>query len=322
MRREGRMIFAACVVGSLCVAFLTVRQAGAQGQGVPEKTLGAPREWREVAVRVDRMLSDRKFAEARAICQQGYDSATDDESRALFLRGVAETYKEEHVFDRGIEVFLQVIERFPHSAQVSWAKAGVAECYYYKAKYFRQVKENAPIFIALLEQFVREYPGHERIAGALFVLGWGYEQLGDEAAAVARYERAVNLYPTYLWADQCFDQLIALHQEAQRWDAAIATARRYLACLPNKNPAAAQLSIGNSYMGKGDLPSATGEFEKTVARYPQASAECAVALLQKARCQATVGSVADARATLERLLKAYPSSNVAAEAKAALAELP
>jgi len=315
------MVAAACVTGFLAGFFLPAAPAQTATQAEPEKTLGAPPELRAAAQQVDDLLKEGRFDEARAICQYAYDSATDDAVRALALRGIGETYKEQHLTDRAIETFRLVIERYPQSEQVSWAKLGIAECYQWRAKQVDGVQNNAPKFMALLDEFVRQYPKHERVALALYLRGWGYEQLGNDGAALAEYRRAVELYANYSWADLCLGRAIQCLQRLEQWDDAIACARQYIQLYPQRGPCDAQLSIGFSCVGKGDGAQAVAEFDKVMSQYPEAKDQCAVALFHKARAQSVLGDVVAARASLERLLVAYPEHRLAGQAQDELAAM-
>jgi hypothetical protein len=93
----------------------------------PDATWGGRAELRDTAVLVWRLIHEGKFAQARAACACLYDSARDEETRALALRGIAEAYREEFSSERAIEIFKQGIEEFPESSQVSWAKLDLAE---------------------------------------------------------------------------------------------------------------------------------------------------------------------------------------------------
>jgi TolA-binding protein len=289
--------------------------AGAQEQAAPaqtEITLGASPEYRDLALQIDQLLKQRKFDDARAICQQRYDAATDDETRAMFLRGIGEVYKVQRSL-QCIDIFKQVIDKFPNSKQVSWAKLGLAEAYIWKGAIMGRPEENFGLAMPLLEQFLKDYPTHERAGRALWGRGMVYDRLGNDAAALAEYQKAVDLYPTQKMTDLCLERVIALQQKAGRWDDAIASAKRYLQ-LYSKGAAAAQLSIGFSYAGKGDLATAIVEFDKVVSQYPE-SKEAPAALYQKALSQKALGQLGAARQTLQGLVQTYPDSYSATQAK-------
>jgi len=295
--------------------------AGAQTAPPPptDTTLGAPPEYRDVALRVDQLLGERKFDEARAICQQQYDAATDDETRALFLRGIGEVYKVQRSL-KCMDVFKQVLDQFPQTKQVSWAMLGLAEAYIWKGMIMGAPQENFGPGMTLLEQFLRDYPDHERAARALWGRGMVYDRLGNDAAALAEYQKAVDGYPTQKMADLCLERVIALQQKASRWDDAIASAKRYIG-LYQKGAAQAQLSIGMSYAGKGDLAAAITEFDKVVSLYSGDKTTCADALLQKGLSQKALGQLAAARQTLEQVVQTYPDSYPATQAKQQLEAL-
>jgi TolA-binding protein len=222
--------------------------------------------------------------------------------------------------DRAIEIFRVVIERFPQSEQVSWAKLDMAEAYIDKSE-MGDPEKNIPIARALLEEFIASYPNHERAERALKLLGWCYEQLGDKQTALAQYEKAVAAYPTNHWTPACLERAIELQQEFGRWDDAIASARKYIASYPGGKSAQAQLAIGVCSAAKGNNAQAIIEFGKLVAEYPTCSAECAAALFQKAFIHKSLGQVGLARAALQHLVQAYPSEQFAAEAQRQLSQL-
>lgn len=119
------MAAAACVIGLLVGPSVPAAAPQTAAEPAPEKTFGAPPGLRDVAVEIDRLLTkERKFADARAMCEQAYRSATEEEVRAFFLRGIAETEKMQGRLDLAIELFKQVIAQFPQTQQISWAKFG------------------------------------------------------------------------------------------------------------------------------------------------------------------------------------------------------
>jgi len=323
-----RITLLTCVVGLLAGILISTvgaqtEESSAQTQPTapPTETFGAPPELQAVAAEVDRLLRERRFAEARAICQQGYDSATDDATRALALRGIGETYKEDYlaskaikVFQQAIETFQQVIQQYPQSDQVSWAKLGIAECYVDQAE-VADPEENIAVAMPMLEQFLKDYPNHERAEWALKYRGWCYERLGNDEAALAEYLKAPVLYPKHRWTPICLRSAIVLQQKMERWEDAIATAGRYLQLFPDCDPVNAQLTMGFSYAGKGDLATAIQEFDKVVSQYPIFKGQCAMALFQKGLSQKALGQLAAARQTLAQLAQTYPDDYLAVQAK-------
>jgi len=316
MTGAARIMLRGLVVGLLVVTLAGV--VGAEEQAPPAqtetRTWGAPVELREAAVLVHRLIKERKFDQARAVCQEAYNSPADDETRALALRGIGEAYKEEYLMDRAIEIFQQVIEQYPQSKQVSWAKLSIAESYTYKAEVARP-QENIALAMPILEQFLKDYPNHERAERALKFRGWCYERLGKEEAALAEYQKAVDLYPKHRWTKGCLMRVIELQQKFGRWDDAIASARRYIELFPDRGPASAQLSIGFSYAGKGDLGAAVQEFGKVLTQYPDSKGQCAMALFQTGLGQRALGQLAGARQTFEQLIQTCPDDYLAVQAQ-------
>jgi len=299
---------------------LLVCPAGAQTDATTPQTtasaptFGAPPSLLATAARIVDLLHQHKFAEARAICQQGYDSATDDATRALALRAMGETYKEENASDKAIELFQQVITQYPQSDQVSWAKLGVAECYLDKAEKGHP-EDNIAIALPMLQQFLTDYPNHERAEWALKYRGLCYERLGNDQAALAEYLKAADLYPKNSWTDGCLMRAIRLQQKLGRWDDAIASAQRYVTMFPDRGPARAQVSIGVSDAGKGDLAGAITQFDKVVSLYPTAKGQCAKALFQKGLAQKALGQLAAAVQTFQQLQQTHPDDYFASQAQ-------
>ena len=272
-----RITLLTCVVGLL--AGVLISTVGAQTEGSsaqtqtaapPTETWGAPPELQAVAAEVDRLLRERRFAEARALCQAGYDSATDDSTRALALRGIGETYQLQHVLDRAIEVFEQVIARYPQSDQVAWAKVGIAESYVLQAEDGWQ--ERVAKAMTVLEPLLQDPPNEEWVAAALRARGRCYELLGNNEAALAAYLKVVDLFPKLRRTRHSLERAIELQQKLGRWGDAIATAKRYIELLPQQDPTqAAELlpdawfTIGLIYANTGNVPQAIVEFDKALA---------------------------------------------------------
>jgi len=321
------LLLAVCV-GVPCLALFAAAGSGrtettaspAPPPTAPVRTYGAPPGLLPAARHIEDLFKQKAYAEAVAYCQKGYDSAKEDEGRAFFLRYTGETYLAAQS-ERCLDYFRQVVDRFPQTEQASWAKFDIASAYYYKAKYFGNVKQNAAIFMPMIDQLLKDYPKHEMAAGGLYVLGWGHENLGNEKAALAQYQKAVDLCPNYPWADLCSKRVYELHQKSGHWDEAIAGARRYIELFPYRASAEAQLAVGLCYLGKGDRSQAIVEFDQVLSRYPDQREQCPKALLQKGLCQKALGQLDAARDTFLQLAKSYPNDRLVHEARHQLALL-
>jgi len=82
--------------------------------------------------------------------------------------------------------------------------------------------------------------------------------------------------------------------------------------------AAAQNYIGDAYYRQRDYRQAATEFQKTVDTYTQAPA-VAEALLKIGLCQRALGDMASARAAWERVVKDFPRTDAARQARTLLA---
>lgn len=318
MTSRAQIAFVAWLFGVLAGVSIPTALAETETAKVEtETTLGAPPEYRDVALRVDQLLNERKFDEARAVCQQGYDSATDDETRALFLRGIGEVYKVQRS-PQCIDIFRQVIERFSESKQAPWAKFGLAEAYIYKGMLMGGMEENLALAMPILEEFLKDYPNHERCARALWGRGLVQERLGKDQAALVEYEKAVAAYPSQKMADLCLKRIIDLQQKLRRFNESIMSARRYMTLYPGGDCAGAQLAVGKSYALSGDYASASEELAQVLSRYPDHRDECAEALFQSAFCYRALGLEDEARAAYLRLIETYPDHQLAGLAKARL----
>lgn len=85
--------------------------------------------------------------------------------------------------------------------------------------------------------------------------------------------------------------------------------------------AAAQNHIGEAYYRQRDYRQAMGEFQKTVDNYTQA-AQVSEALLKIGLCQRSLGDPARAKASWEQVVKQFPKSDAARQARALLAARP
>ncbi|MDP2703265.1 MAG: tol-pal system protein YbgF [Candidatus Rokubacteria bacterium] len=85
--------------------------------------------------------------------------------------------------------------------------------------------------------------------------------------------------------------------------------------------AAAQNHIGEAYYRQGDFRQALGEFQKTVDGYTQA-VQVSEALLKIGLCQRSLGDPARAKASWERVVKQFPKSDAARQARTLLAARP
>jgi tol-pal system protein YbgF len=85
--------------------------------------------------------------------------------------------------------------------------------------------------------------------------------------------------------------------------------------------AAAQNHIGEAYYRQRDYQQAMGEYQKTVDGYTQA-AQVSEALLKIGLCQRSLGDTARAKASWEQVVKQFPKSDAARQARALLAARP
>jgi len=315
-----RVAITTVVVGmtGLLLALL-VCAAGAQPENPPppppaQLTYGAPAGLRDTAVTLEGLFKQKKYAEAHALCQQGYAAATDDEIKAFYLRYDAETYMEERS-PQCEPVLKQVIAQYAGTAQASWATMDLGEAYVHAALVIGNTEHYSALAMTYLGQFISAHPAHERIARAYWWRALLQERQGNYQAALTDYQKAADLYPTYPNGNECLMGAIKLLQKFERWDDAITYAQRYIQLLPQFNPAAAQLTIGFSYAGKGDLAGAITEFDKVVTQYPGAKDDCAKALFQKGLSQKALGQTEAAVQTFQQLKQDYPDDALASQAQ-------
>src|SRR5215813_1980488 len=85
--------------------------------------------------------------------------------------------------------------------------------------------------------------------------------------------------------------------------------------------ASAQNNIGEAFYRQRDYRQATAEFQKTVDNYTQA-AQVSEALLKIGLSQRALGDLTAARATWDRVIKQFPKTDAARQARALLASKP
>ncbi len=311
MTRSARLL----VLGSIIVLAATLTVACyAQTASPPPKTFGAPPGLRDQALALKSLFEQRKLADAHAFCEQGFAAAADDETRAFYLRYDAEAYMIERA-PKCVEVLMQVIEQFPQTMQVPWAKLDLGEVYAERSHVIASHEKFALMAMSVLDDFINSYPQHEKIVRAFWLRGRCRQQLGDGAGALADYQQAVAQYPGWANSDLCLKRAIQMLQKAGRWDEAIAAARQYRTLFPGREGGMASYSIAMSYARKGDSASAIHECDDLVAQFPSDKQRCALALFQKALCQKVLGQVASARDTLTQLVRSYPDQYIASRAK-------
>ena len=333
MSRSTGVVLAAIVIGLSACALASGAETATSTSSSPAVTAtqpppaapadesmeSEPADAHELMVSADKLRKAGKLAEAAAICQQAYQSATDDDHRAFWLRFLGKVYEKKE-FDRAIAIYRQVIAQFPRSVQVPYAKHGIAFIYCEKAA-IANPKENLALAMPMLEEVLRDYPDYKRAGWVMRRLGLCYAQLGDEQTALAKYLEGVRLHPTWRDIHECMAAALPLLQRFGRQDEAIAMARRYVEVCPAEKRPDGQLILASCYAQKGDLATAIIEFDQVLARYPTAKSQCAMALLYRAGAQKSLGLLPEARATWEQLIRDYPQDPAVEQARREIEEL-
>lgn len=100
-------------------------------------------------------------------------------------------------------------------------------------------------------------------ADAYYYLGLVMDKTGDRAAAEKNYKTALDLQPEL---QEAAENLTAIYVEGQKYDEAIAIARKALA--RNAKNAEMQLNLAFALSGKGDVEGATKAFDDAVKLAP------------------------------------------------------
>jgi tetratricopeptide (TPR) repeat protein len=274
---------------------------------VPSAELQSPAE------RINHLCEARRFENARAICQAGLDSATDDETRAFYLRHLALTYDNEGNYDQAIATYGQVIAQYPQSHQAPWARYYMAQMYLFKARLPGQ-EASLGQAVMLLEQFLKDYPNHYWAGRAMYTLGRCHEQAGDYDAALATWQQGVEQYPKHLLVDGCLTAAIELCTNLGRWDDVIALSQRYIEQFPNQRPAGARLWIPVAHAAKGDKPAALAAFETLMVQHSSPEA-CFVGWKALTQLIYDQSQHPDATSICQLAIAAAPTGDLAAYAK-------
>jgi outer membrane protein assembly factor BamD len=185
-----------------------------------------------------------------------------------------------------------------------------------------------------LDQFIFQYPTHERYQEARYRLGEAHFGKGEYLIAASEFSRLASDFPAGQWAQRArfevcdsyyrlsprpqldqeythtaFDQcrsVLASYPGGEYAD----TVRTMLTELQNKL-ATKELETGKHYFKRGAYDSAILYYEKVLAGYPSSPA-APKALLGLYRSYEEIGWEEEARQTRERLLRDFPES---AEAK-------
>jgi len=122
-------------------------------------------------------------------------------------------------------------------------------------------------------------------------------------------------------ADRIFAAALATLRAGDDGQAALEFTE-FVAQFPNHpQAAAAQNYLGEAYYRQRDYRQAMGEFQKTVDGYTQA-AQVSEALLKIGLCQRALGDPARAKASWEQVVKQFPKSDAARQARTLLAARP
>jgi tetratricopeptide (TPR) repeat protein len=293
------------MLAPLAVMALLAAAAQTEPAALPDDLYGAPPGLAQVAAQLNELLygdAGRDYEQARAICNQGYDAADDDEARAFFLRFTGESYMQ-MLSPRCLDIYRQVIERFPNTSQVSWVKYAIGRAYTEEKLETGTPEERARTGIAAFAEFLKDYPGHPKAAQALWWSARSYESLGDDEAALAQYQQAADLYPNHWNADVCSMSIIRLHLRHQRWDDAIAAAWRYLETYPDRDPAPVHMMVGFCYANKGDAAPTLAECDKALSYHAADDPQRAEMLYSIAATVMGLGEYEEAHAYLALIRK-------------------
>lgn len=191
--------------------------------------------------------------------------------------------------------------------------------------------------IRALEQFIFQYPTHERYQEARFRLGDAYAGKSDRLIAASEYGRLADDFPNGPWADdarfrvcQMYEQLSPIPARDQEYTVtAIDHCRSLRAFYPDSEyaaPAAEIITALENKLAQKEL--ATGDFyfdakawdpaiivyQHLLEKYPTSSA-APVALLRMYEAYTEIGYTEEAQEVRERLLQQFPDSEAARQVR-------
>jgi len=122
-------------------------------------------------------------------------------------------------------------------------------------------------------------------------------------------------------ADRIFAAALARLRAGDEGQAALEFTEFVAQYPTHRQAAVAQNYIGEAYYRQREYRQAMGEYQKTVDNYTQA-AQVSEALLKIGLCQRALGDGASAKATWEQVVKRFPKSDAARQARTLLAARP
>jgi len=193
--------------------------------------------------------------------------------------------------------------------------------------------------IRSLEQFIFQYPTHEKYQEARFRLGSAYSGKNEHIMAAGEYSRLADDFPTSPWADDArfevcreYTALSPIVMRDQQYTvAAIQHCESLLAYYPDSefSPQARAIITalsdklaeklyrgGEFYFSGKAYDSAINVYEHLLTTFP-ASAWAPRALLRLYESYVSIGYAEEASQTRERLLREYPDSDEARQLKGA-----
>jgi len=141
----------------------------------------------------------------------------------------------------------------------------------------------------VLERFVREYAGNDRVPEALFRLAQTYRAVGAYDQAIATYQKNLTDFPRTYWAVQCLVPLAECFLDTKQLDKAEQTLLRVVDRRPDEaltliRPEApeyrdALFRLGDLYIQSEQYEKAIARFEEALRRYPEDKRSDRVAFL-------------------------------------------
>ncbi len=208
--------------------------------------------------------SQGKFQDALATFQQYLKDKPDGPVavRAQAQFGIASAHRDLQQWDEAIAAFNKVISDYAsEQSLVSAARMWTGYCLAQKGAF----GEAAPI----LEAYVRENPKSELASTALFTLAQAQMGLGNEASALASFQRVADEYPDDPPATFAYFQIANAHLVAQRSAELEQTLKTFMEKYPNDPKVFTAVdTLAQNMLGAGRATEAIALYEKFAADHP------------------------------------------------------
>jgi len=244
--------------------------------------------------------------------QAALESSPDGVIAARALQGLASARYELKDYEQAATHLLQLIKEHPKSPPSSEAMLWCGQ-WLYDAKRWT---EAADMLAALLDAF----PEHEQRAGVAFIIARCFEAAGDMDKAVTAYEATLAQETQPLRLAEIYFHLGGIHSDRDHFEKAMALYEQSANLDGGEVSARARFQLAALHEEKGEYEDAARNYMRLAILFVHKSLS-PEALWRAANCYKTLKNSGQAQSILDELIRDYPESSFARQARELLATI-